>query len=92
MAFHMSKEEKLVVAFIEKHPFPETNKKQWAKAIETEGLNEELAEKIHKKLAKLPLAEHEDEFTHGRRAMELTRLISQWRIAKNSKQFHDRRG
>lgn len=91
MAFHLSAEEKLIVTFIEKHPFPETSKKQWVKAIQTEGLNEELAEKIHKKLAKLPLGENEDEFTHGRRTLELTRLISQWRMAKNAKKFHDRR-
>ena len=91
MAFHLSPEEKEIVKFIERTPFSDTSKKQWVKLIQNEGLNEELAEKIHGRLAKLPPDEKEDDFTRGRRALELSNLIRRWRMAKNKKKFHERR-
>lgn len=91
MALRLSPEEKDIVKFIEKSPFTDTSKKQWVKLIQNDGMNEELAEKIHARLVKLPLDEKEDEFTRGRRALELANLIRRWRLAKNKKQFHERR-
>lgn len=91
MALRLSPEEKDIVKFIEKSPFTDTSKKQWVKQIQNDGLNEELAEKIHARLGKLPIDEKEDDFTRGRRALELANLIRRWRLAKNKKQFHERR-
>jgi hypothetical protein len=91
MAFHLSPEEKEIIKFIEKNSFTDTSKKQWVKLIQAEGLNEELADKIHAKFSKLPLGEKEDEFTHGKRALDLANLIRRWRMAKNAKKFHERR-
>lgn len=91
MALRLSPEEKDIVKFIEKSPFTDTSKKQWVKQIQNDGLNEELAEKIHARLVKLPVDEKEDDFTRGRRALELANLIRRWRLAKNKKQFHERR-
>jgi hypothetical protein len=91
MTVHLSGEEKAIIKFIEKIPFAETPKKQFLKEIETEGLDDELAEKIRAKLAKLPRAEGEDEFTRGYQLAELSNLVRQWRMKKNAKKFHDRR-
>jgi len=91
MASHLSPEEKAIIKFIAKTPFAETTKKQWLKSIQADGLNEELAEKIHERFMKLPLAENEDEFTRGRKSLDLANLIRRWRMAKNKKQFHERR-
>ncbi len=91
MAFHLTAEEKAIIKFIEKFPFAEATKKPWLKTIETEGLNDELAEKIRTRLAKLPHAENEDEFKRGYQVTELSNLVRRWRMSKNKKKFHERR-
>ncbi len=91
MAFHITAEEKAIIKFIEKIPFAETTKKQWLKTIESEGLNDELAEKIRERLAKLPSAENEDEFKRGYQLTELGNFVRRWRMSKNAKKFHERR-
>ena len=91
MTTHTLPEDNAVANFIEKIPFPEKTKEGWLKSIRSVGLNEELAETIHEKLAKMPAKENEDENSRGREVAEFANLIKRWRMAKNKNQFHSHR-
>ena len=91
MTAHSLPEDNAVAKFLEKVPFAERTREGWIKTIRADGLNEELAETIREKLAKLPVAEGQDPDIRGRELSEYANLIRLWRIAKNKNQFHSRR-
>jgi hypothetical protein len=82
-------EEKQILKFIEKVPFPAKDKKTWSEQIRATGFSQELADSIHKKLAgpktKKPDATDLSHFT-----IEFNGLVNRWRLASQSRNFAKR--
>jgi len=91
MAVHNTPEERKLIQLIGQMPFSAEQKKSWTDTIRERGLNEELAEEMRQKLVEIP--EGEDEPAKARRArlaIELTRLVKQWRFSQQSRRFNKR--
>lgn len=77
MAVHNTNEERQLMKLIEEMPVSAEMKQNWTGRIRTGGLNEELGEEIHTKLAEHP----EDNFPNrGRIMIQLNGIIHRWRL------------
>jgi hypothetical protein len=90
MPAHILPEENAVAKYIENLDIADTMKSRFVKAIRSTGLTEEIVESVRQRLIK-PAGEKDDPFRRGSELSEFTNLVKRWRIAKNKKQFHDRR-
>ncbi|MCC6147889.1 MAG: hypothetical protein IT308_10020 [Anaerolineaceae bacterium] len=88
MAIRNTREEKQFLALIARMAAPEEDRVTWMENIHANGLSEELAEEIRQKLSSSP--EGESEASHAKRTrnlIDLTRIIRQWRLSRQSKNF-----
>ena len=88
MAVKNTPEERKVLSMINSLPIEDEIKQEWIEIIRNTGLNEELVEVIKKKLG-----EEEDESKkteHMRYLAEFSRIIKQWRLASQMKNFRQR--
>ena len=88
MALKNTPEERKVLLLINSLPINDEIKQEWIEIIRNTGLNEELVEVIKKKLG-----EEEDESKkteHMRYLAEFSRIIKQWRLASQMKNFKQR--
>ncbi|MCJ7623251.1 MAG: hypothetical protein MUO76_07090 [Anaerolineaceae bacterium] len=90
MARNISKEEMKIIKSIEKLPFSDEEKKEWAEVINTVGMNEEIAKEMLSKSASLSPGENEDILDHNRSTAELNRNIRNWRLSINLRVFSNR--
>jgi len=89
MAIQNTPEERQLMKLIEKMPVPVEEQQTWNETIRNEGLNEELAEEIRRKL--VTVAEGETLApARARMAADLARLVRSWRLGKGSHNFHRR--
>jgi len=89
MAAHNLPEEKQILKFIEKVPFPEKKKKTWTENIRDKGFSQEIAEAIRKELATSPKKGTEKpDLSHF--IIEFNGLVNRWRLASQSKNFAKR--
>ena len=89
MTAHNLPEEKQILKFIEKVPFPEKKKKTWTEQIRSAGFSPELAEAIHKDLASPPRKGSESpDLSHF--TIEFNGLVNRWRLASQTKNFNKR--
>jgi hypothetical protein len=89
MAIRNTREEKQLLALIARMAASEEDRTTWMENIQANGLSEGLAEEIHLKLSSG--AENESEADHAKRTrnlLDLTRIIRQWRITRQSKNFN----
>ncbi len=88
MAVKNTPEERKVLSLINSLPLEDEIKQEWTEIIRTNGLNEELVEVIKKKLG-----DEEDESKkteHMRYMAEFSKIIKQWRLASQMKNFKQR--
>lgn len=88
MAVKNTPEERKVLSMINSLPIEDEIKQEWIEIIRNTGLNEDLVEVIKKKLG-----EEEDESKkteHMRYLAEFSRIIKQWRLASQMKNFRQR--
>lgn len=88
MAVKNTPEERKVLSLINSLPIEDEIKQEWTEIIRSTGLNEELVEVIKKKLG-----DEEDESKkteHMRYLAEFSRIIKQWRLASQMKNFRQR--
>lgn len=91
MAIHNTPEEKKLIQLIGQMPLSTEQKQNWANAIREYGLSEELAEEIRQKLVAIPDGEDDAAKAHrARLAIDLTRLVKQWRFSQHSRHFNKR--
>lgn len=88
MAVKNTPEERKVLSMINSLPIEDAIKQEWIEIIRNTGLNEELVEVIKKKLGQ---EEDESKKTeHMRYLAEFSRIIKQWRLASQMKNFRQR--
>lgn len=88
MAHHLSTEEKQFLKLVEKIPVEDSVRENWAQAIQTNGMTEDIAEEIRKVLTAVPEEESETtEMARGRSLVEFMTLVKRWRLAYQSKNF-----
>jgi len=88
MAVKNTPEERKVLSLINSLPLEDKIKQEWTEIIRTNGLNEELVEVIKKKLTD---EEGESNKTdHMRFLAEFSKIIKQWRLASQMKNFKQR--
>jgi hypothetical protein len=79
MAIHNTQEERLLIKLVDEMPMTDEVKQGWVEQIKTHGLNEELAQEMHEKLAAHP--EGETTFPNRARCMaQLANLTRRWRF------------
>lgn len=91
MTVHNSQEEKQLLTLLARMAVPEEDRLIWMENIHTNGLSESLAEEIHQKL-NAP-AENESEADRARRTrnlLDFTRILRQWRLTRQSRNFTKR--
>ena len=77
MAVHNTNEERQLMKLTSEMPVPDEIKQDWTGRIRTSGLNEELADEIHARLAEHP----EDNFPdRGRIMIQLNSIVHRWRL------------
>ncbi len=88
MAVKNTPEERKVLSLINSLHLEEETKQEWNDVIRTTGLNEELVEIIKSKLSD---EEGESKKTDNMRFLaEFSRIIKQWRLASQMKNFKQR--
>jgi len=88
MAVKNTPEERKVLSLIDSFHLEEETKQEWTDVIRATGLNEELVEVIKNKLSN---EEDESKKTDNMRFLaEFSRLIKQWRLASQMKNFKQR--
>lgn len=91
MAVRNTPEEKQLLALIARMAVPEDDRVVWMENIQANGLSEGLAEEIRQKLSASPEGENEaDQTRRARNLIDLTRIIRQWRLSRQSKRFDKR--
>lgn len=91
MAVRNTVEEKQLLALIARMAMPEEDRLVWMENIRTNGLSEDLAEEIRHKLSQVHEGESEtDKVKRTRNLADLTRIVRQWRLSRQSKQFNRR--
>lgn len=81
MPAHNTNEERQILAWLEKLPDTFKTKAKWIKRLDEDGMTDELAEEIRKKLLK------EESADKTRHLVEFTRLTKTWRMAEQAKHF-----
>lgn len=91
MAIRNSREEKQLLALIARMAADEEDRTTWMENIQANGLSEGLAEEIRLKLSSAPEGESEaEQARRTRNLLDLTRIIRQWRLTQQSKNFNKR--
>lgn len=87
MAIHNPPEERKIIKLLEKLALPETERKDWIEQIQSNGLNEELAEQIHQRLT-TPQADDPHQYNRASVLLQYTQLVRHWRMVQGAKKFH----
>jgi hypothetical protein len=89
MTAHNLPEEKQILKFIDKVPFPAKDKNKWSEQIRATGFSPELAETIHKVITTAPKKGSEKpDLSHF--TIEFNGLVNRWRLASQSRIFAKR--
>jgi hypothetical protein len=87
MAIHNPPEERQIIKLLEKLALPESVRATWVEQIQSDGLNEELAEQIHQRLT-TPQSDDPHIVNRASMVLQYTQLVRRWRLVQGAKKFH----
>jgi hypothetical protein len=80
-----TQEERQMIKLVEKLPFPDEDKNNWAERVRHGEMSNELADEVRQKL--LALDEEENQAARTRCLAELTMIVKRWRLSSQSRNF-----
>ena len=85
MTAHQTPVERDLLKLIERLPLAEEEKSAWVESLQTDGLTEELAEEMRKRLS--TGSEEGGQMSRTRHLSSLMLIIRRWRLERQSKTF-----
>jgi len=84
MAHTLTVEEREVLKLFDKMPLTDRQKKQWQKTIQEDGLDQELLDKIRKKIVAMQ-KDKELNWNGTLVSTELTMIVKRWRLSQQTR-------